>query len=700
MNQELYFNILTFDIPNKPITFHFSIEKIGNAQKLYKNKFPSNIEEIFPGIYEQNPDFIYTSFNFEKEGYTPLTLNLNEQPIELLKHYYNWRIKKYFKSKNKVVKPNFVNDNQVWIKDTTYKNETFAKYDKYTLKLQFKEISDFGELIIAYDGVSKIIKTPISELVKGDVSTSLLTGVIYNRNYFKYQRLPENITDFSEVYAVYNNPLRAALGYERDKKDRGNKYIQYKAKIGDFIKKHIVKDDFKEIVSINCKYYLPVEKKRIGEVAEECNELVFNNGLIGKKPKYDFKQLKPFKPCTQIHKNIHLFFIVHKNHINEAKDLQSYLQNGLKWYKGLQEYAGVLYHVEKGFSIVFDDLDNPLPQITNGIKNLKMKPDVTYVAIYLSPFSKYEQDLTKKKVYYKVKEQLLLRHIVSQVIDVNKFQIKNNEYKANPTKSNGYLYDLTNISLAMLAKLEGIPWQLNRTPKKELIIGVGAFKNVEEDIRYVASAFSFQSNGKFNEFQYFSKSDTKKLAGAISDAIWQYVTLEQNPDKVVIHFYKEMSNEEIDPVLEMMNTLNLNCPLYIVNINKTRSEDIIAFDNNWHGNLMPKSGVYINIIKSEHKYLLFNNSRYDDSKAYPSAEGFPFPVKLRITSPTPEALNDSKTIKKLIEQVYEFSRLYWKSLRQQNVPITIKYPEMVAEIAPRFDSKVIPHFGQETLWFL
>ena len=68
MNQELYFNILTFDIPTKPITFYFSKEKIGYAQEIYKNKFPSNIEELFPGIKEENPDFIYTSFIYEKEG--------------------------------------------------------------------------------------------------------------------------------------------------------------------------------------------------------------------------------------------------------------------------------------------------------------------------------------------------------------------------------------------------------------------------------------------------------------------------------------------------------------------------------------------------------------------------------------------------------------------------------------------------------
>jgi hypothetical protein len=34
------------------------------------------------------------------------------------------------------------------------------------------------------------------------------------------------------------------------------------------------------------------------------------------------------------------------------------------------------------------------------------------------------------------------------------------------------------------------------------------------------------------------------------------------------------------------------------------------------------------------------------------------------------------------------------------VPTSIKYPEMVAEIFPHFESDTIPPFGQNTLWFL
>ena len=686
MSENLFFNILTFDVPSQPVTFHFSLEKIGYAQKLFKSKFPTNIEELFPNIKNENPEFIYTTFNFKKEGYQPLDIILSEQPKDLLKHYYNWRIKKYFKNEKKVVRTNFIQDNQIWLRDAKFHHKTLSRANKFTLKVQFQEVSDYGELIISYDGTAKIVKTPVSELTD-QVSPRFFTGVLYNYNYYNYKRLPDDINDLSKVYPVLNNKLRTELNYAPDVISRKNKYVDYKAKINSFINQFLLTPQFKEIVAINNDDFLPVEKKRVGYVSDECNELVFNQG-IGRIPKLDFKTLKPYARTP--HKTVHLFFIYHYTHEKQVKQLHKYLVKGLDFFPGMEKYAGVLFHTEPGFSVTFADIYNPISEINDTLKARQFKPDVTYVAIYLSPISRSEQNLEKRDVYYKIKELLLYKRIVSQVIDFYRFK----------SNINNFVYDLTNISLAILAKLDGIPWQLNVANKKELVIGVGAFKNVYENIQYVASAFSFQNNGKFNEFHYTTKSNTIDLAGAISDAIYKFVNIEQDPDKVVIHFYKEMNDRELQPILKMMEALKLQCPLFILNINKTFSKDLIAFDTQWHGKLMPKSGTFINISNKEKNYLLFNNSRYNDQPGYPSAESYPFPIKIKITSPTPQALQDTKIIKSLLEQVYQFSRLYWKSLRQQNVPITIKYPEMVAEIAPNFEGKVIPPYGKDKLWFL
>lgn len=40
---------------------------------------------------------------------------------------------------------------------------------------------------------------------------------------------------------------------------------------------------------------------------------------------------------------------------------------------------------------------------------------------------------------------------------------------------------------------------------------------------------------------------------------------------------------------------------------------------------------------------------------------------------------DIALVKVLIDQVYRFSRMYWKKFDQQSLPVMIKYPAMVAE---------------------
>jgi hypothetical protein len=54
----------------------------------------------------------------------------------------------------------------------------------------------------------------------------------------------------------------------------------------------------------------------------------------------------------------------------------------------------------------------------------------------------------------------------------------------------------------------------------------------------------------------------------------------------------------------------------------------------------------------------------------------------------------------LLLQVCRFSQLYWKSVSRQWLPVTLRYPEMLAQIAPHFRYGDIPEEGRESLWFL
>ena len=164
----------------------------------------------------------------------------------------------------------------------------------------------------------------------------------------------------------------------------------------------------------------------------------------------------------------------------------------------------------------------------------------------------------------------------------------------------------------------------------------------------------------------------------------------------------------------MLHSLNIDVPVYIVTINKTESEDIVLFDeestyssyNYQTGqsesvkSLMPFSGRWVNLgpSKEGHRYLLCNNTRYEGEK-FSVMDGFPFPVKLTIACPNRDDEIDTPVVQQLIDQVYQFSRIYWKSVKQQGLPVTIKYPEMIAEIMPHFTDKTV-YTKSNCLWFL
>ena len=187
------------------------------------------------------------------------------------------------------------------------------------------------------------------------------------------------------------------------------------------------------------------------------------------------------------------------------------------------------------------------------------------------------------------------------------------------------------------------------------------------------------------------------MAGSIREAVTKFLEINKNASRLIIHFYKVISKRQLKPILDTLyNSLNLSIPVIIVTINKTASKELLAFDTA-HTELMPVSGTYIRV--AEREYLLFNNTRYNETSK-PTARGYDFPVKIKFTSTHLELLEDIDLINLLIDQVYQFSRMCWKSVSQQNLPVTIKYPEMVAEIYPYFKYDKLPDFGKETLWFL
>jgi hypothetical protein len=132
-NQNLYFNILTFDYPEEDQVFYFSEKPIGLCTGIYKTLFPNNVEDIFPGITTDGTEKIYTTYTNAEEGCTPLAIDFTTENHDLLRRYYNRRINDYFKiTKELLVKVGKIGQNQVWLYVNELSNEEFDVYYRFS----------------------------------------------------------------------------------------------------------------------------------------------------------------------------------------------------------------------------------------------------------------------------------------------------------------------------------------------------------------------------------------------------------------------------------------------------------------------------------------------------------------------------------------------------------------------------------------
>ncbi len=704
-NPNLTFNLLTFKHPRETLTFWFTDKEQEDLIRIHQGSAPNEVVENFG-----KQEHYYTSFEQEQDGFFPVTKNTtpdfkphtdeegedHRKMIEnsaftrsVLKKYYNKQIYHYFKGLGFPVKPNFISDIEIWVPKKN-SDLQYNYYEKFILRVQLARITDQPELLVSSAGISKVFKKSVLDLIE-TVPPTCFIWVIYKTELYKYEdkELPDKLKmELENVYPVWNFDLRDALQLPTGRPDRTNKYIKFKSNIDDFYKYIISKNGFTKIIPVNSDLFIPVKEVKISSVKEKSNELLFYNGTTDIVP---FKGMKkgPYKASD--YSKIQFFYIFHKEDVSIAQVMHKYFSQGLRSFKGLYHFAKVPYYTEDNFSIVFTNKDNPLEEIEREVIQRNFQPDVHYFAIYLSPHSKHNPNREIRSIYYRIKELLLKRDITSQTIEVEKIKAALADTKSR------YDYSLNNMAIAILAKLDGIPWQLNTKLKNELIVGIGAYRHTDTKVRYLGSAFSFTNNGKFKHFECFQKDQIDELAGSILDQVKEYVSVNSHIQRLIIHFYKNMSKKELEPIEQGLNNLDLNIPVFIVSINKTESRDIVAFDNN-STQLMPLSGTYINV--GFNKYLLFNNVRYFKNSTVGAIDGHPFPIKLSIHCTHKEEAKDPKVIRELINQVYQFSRMYWKSVRQQNLPITIKYPEMVAEIFPHFSGNEIPEFGKDNLWFL
>lgn len=444
--------------------------------------------------------------------------------------------------------------------------------------------------------------------------------------------------------------------------------------------------EYQDIILLKSGFKQLIQDRDYFPVARNYNVMIFKDGHTNVNAANGMKYSGPYQVPEIDLKNLEFIFIYPSS--EKVTELFNCFRHGkTAYYPGIERYVEIpIRQPSKEVILKYDYNDyEKLPELVKQhVASIKANmPGKIFFAIVLLPKGKKDSDDDVE--YYELKKVLLENEIPSQFID------------ERAISTNNFVYSLPNISIAIHAKLGGIPWKLNRPVEKELIVGFG--DATESDQHFIGSTVFFDNSGKLKANNFFQSNNIEAFKQSIKESILNFIQDNaQKPERLIIHYFKIPGAREKDAVLYALRDIGLDIPYIIVTINDAKAKDYIAFDEDY-GHSMPMSGLVWRITQDE--YILFNNTRYEERPRSGKPLKQEYPIKLKIWFSNVHHRTELN-IKKVIGQVFEFSRIYWKSIQQQSKPVTAIYPELIANYGSHFPISTIPDnwVTKQTPWFI
>lgn len=277
-----------------------------------------------------------------------------------------------------------------------------------------------------------------------------------------------------------------------------------------------------------------------------------------------------------------------------------------------------------------------------------------------------------QNLYSLAKAELLGNGIPSQVITAEKLRV-----------ANQIPWTLENIALQIYAKIGGTPWTvMSASPQNELVLGVSRAMDRQRNL-VVGFVTLFTYDGDY-QFLYslsprptqWSKLDEYRdaLAALIVEAYREYTHQQGQPTGLVIHLCKRPGRfREVAAVEQALRNVANQVPYALLHINDDSNYRL--FDTA-HATCIPETGIKVSLNRSA--ALLFLDGRPPDaSGGIRRKRGVPRVLEISMDRRSTMGINE---FPRLVQQVFEFSRVNWRGFNAQAVPATLNYSHLVARL--------------------
>lgn len=320
------------------------------------------------------------------------------------------------------------------------------------------------------------------------------------------------------------------------------------------------------------------------------------------------------------------------------------------------------------------------------LNRLPSTPDLAIVQVK-EDFSRFYGNANP---YFVCKSTFMMAGVPTQSIRIDKIQ--------SPNENVAYL--LNTISLAIYAKLDGIPWVIStiRPTTHEIVLGLGSSdagtSRFSSKTKYVGITSLFQGDGRYLiwgatrevEYQNYLDALIESLRSAVEYVNQQNAWQVGDKVRLICHVYKRLKDTEVLAIKKIVNELvenNYEVEFAFLDISQIHPyyifDPLQQGDKYWNfeargwgvrGIGVPQRGIALQLDESR---SLLHLTGPKDLKT--SFQGIPRPLLIELHRDS-----DFRDMTYLVRQIFHFSYMSWRSFTPSTEPITIGYSRLIARL--------------------
>ncbi|MDY0104553.1 MAG: hypothetical protein RBS07_16595 [Lentimicrobium sp.] len=454
-------NLLPIENRQRSIHVSFHTEDGPGRQRFRLKQLPPEAG-LSAGIKADEDAFLYADLE-EHADNAAVEVELSAYPM-VARAWYNKVIRTYLSAYSYLLQANYLNDTIFWFRES--KTSEYATFHKYTLRVSYEQQTRQLSLLVNWSGTSKVLLRSLEEITRvADFEPALFGKVVFNKSIYPFDQLPEEgLRDLGNVYPSLNLKLCDALGIVVPPQLENYPYKADISRIEAFYDKYLNNATFRDLVPVKA-HWQTLPASSVNRIGKPVTDLVFGEQEKGTEVHTMLKKHGPYRLIPG--NSVTAFFIYHEEDGVALAHLRSFLTRP-KGSGGMMNYTKTAFYFNDHLNIIYTNKENPVPEIEEAIRKLNLLPGLTYFAFYLSGFSRFGNTLQENAVYYKIRQALLSRGVVSQTIDREKML----------NSGSNFSFWIPNIASAAVAKLGGIPWKPDGNTINELVVGFGLYTSL------------------------------------------------------------------------------------------------------------------------------------------------------------------------------------------------------------------------------